>query len=126
MTARSSAAASITRPLLRDVIFSEEKATVVVVGGGFAGLSVCRTMRREFNVILIDSKEYFEFYPGILRAYLHPVEHAKLSSLYQPICDKMGCKFVWGEVTSVDGMERKVTVKAMVGSRTQVCNFDYM
>eukprot|EP00403_Amphidinium_massartii_P006675 CAMPEP_0178379454 /NCGR_PEP_ID=MMETSP0689_2-20121128/4951_1 /TAXON_ID=160604 /ORGANISM="Amphidinium massartii, Strain CS-259" /LENGTH=509 /DNA_ID=CAMNT_0019999557 /DNA_START=72 /DNA_END=1601 /DNA_ORIENTATION=+ len=119
-------ATSLARPWMLHGHFSEDKATVIVIGGGFAGLHACRTMRRDFNVILIDAKEYFEFYPGILRAYVHPMEHAKLYALYQHICDLMGVRFVWGEATGVDGMERKVQVRCMAGSRLQVFDFDYL
>ena len=41
---------------------------VVVIGGGFAGAYLARNLGRKFDVLLIDSKDYFEFTPSILRA----------------------------------------------------------
>jgi len=101
------------------------KPSVVVVGGGFAGLAACRRLRKRFNVVLVDAKEYFEYYPGILRAYLHPAEHGKLSALYQPICDAMGCKFIWGEATKVDGETKQVTVKCIARDGEKLLPYDY-
>jgi len=37
----------------------------------------------------------------------------------------MGCKFIWGEVTTLDGPERTVTVKPMFGTAEEVIDFDY-
>jgi len=49
---------------------------VIVIGGGFAGSHVVRELENKFNVTLIDSKDYFEFTPGILRTIVEP-EHIK-------------------------------------------------
>lgn len=51
---------------------------VLVIGGGFAGFVVARHMRHHYKVTLIDAKEYFEYTPGILRAFVHP-DHLALS-----------------------------------------------
>lgn len=45
---------------------------VVVIGGGFAGVAVARALRRSFDVFLVDTKDYFEFTPGILRSLVCP------------------------------------------------------
>jgi len=99
--------------------------TVVVIGGGFCGLHCCRLLRHKFKVTLVDAKEYFEYYPGILRAYLHPHEHRLLSNLYQPICDEMGVTFVWGEVTRMDPMSKRVYAKPVFVDHEKVITFDY-
>ena len=49
---------------------------IVVIGGGFAGSHIARELEDKFNVTLIDSKDYFEFTPGILRTIVEP-EHIK-------------------------------------------------
>lgn len=49
---------------------------VVVIGGGFAGSEVAKKLERKFDVTLIDTKDYFEFTPGILRTIVEP-EHIK-------------------------------------------------
>jgi len=99
--------------------------TVVVIGGGFSGLHCCRLLRSRFKVVLVDAKEYFEYYPGILRAYLEPREHRVLSGMYQPICDEMGVEFVWGEVKEVQADSKRVKVKLAFMSNEKVIPYDY-
>lgn len=86
---------------------------LLVIGGGFAGTLIVRKMRHEFRVVLIDAKEYFEYYPGICRAYADPKEHRKLSRPYQTICDTFDVEFCWGEVLRVDPSQKKVTMKSI-------------
>ena len=49
---------------------------IIVIGGGFAGSYIARKLEKDFDVILIDSKDYFEFTPGILRTIVES-EHIK-------------------------------------------------
>ncbi len=51
---------------------------VVIIGGGFAGSKAAKRLEKNFDVTLIDTKDYFEFTAGILRTIVEP-EH--LSSL---------------------------------------------
>ena len=51
---------------------------LVVIGGGFAGLTIVRALCTEFQVTLIDSKPFFEFTPGILHTLVEP-NHMLLS-----------------------------------------------
>lgn len=50
---------------------------VVVVGGGFAGLTAARGLAKLKNVevLLADQRTYFEYTPGILRAWVKPETH---------------------------------------------------
>ena len=45
---------------------------VVIIGGGFAGSFVASKLERDFLVTLIDSKDYFEYTPSILRLVVNP------------------------------------------------------
>jgi len=49
---------------------------VVIIGGGFAGSYAAKKLEKEFDVVLIDTKNYFEFTPGILRTIVEP-EHIR-------------------------------------------------
>ena len=40
---------------------------VIVIGGGFAGSLIAKRLERDFEVILIDITDYFEYTPGVLR-----------------------------------------------------------
>ncbi|KAL6977110.1 hypothetical protein U1Q18_025905 [Sarracenia purpurea var. burkii] len=49
-----------------------EKKRVVVVGGGVAGSLIAKTLQDHANVVLIDSKEYFEIPWATLRSLVEP------------------------------------------------------
>ncbi|MFH1802792.1 MAG: FAD-dependent oxidoreductase [archaeon] len=80
---------------------------VVVIGGGFAGSLVAKKLEREFDLTLIDTKDYFEFTPGVLRFLVEPERAQKIQVLHSQYL-KMA-KIVVGEVKKVD--ERKVYVE---------------
>jgi len=99
---------------------------VLVIGGGFAGLAIGRDLRDEFLVTIVDAKEFFEYTPGILRAYVKPEHLDHLTFTLQPVVeDKMGCKFIWGEVKSLDGPKRTCVIKTMFQQQTETIDFDY-
>jgi len=103
-----------------------EKRRVLVIGGGFAGFVVARHMRKHFEVTLIDAKEYFEYTPGILRAFVHPDHFAPLTFTYQPVLEEcMNVRFIWGEVTKLDGEARVCTYKPMHAKEEDCVGFDY-
>ena len=45
---------------------------VVIVGGGFAGALCARHLENDFDVTLIDTKDYFEYTPSVLRVIVEP------------------------------------------------------
>ncbi len=45
---------------------------LAVIGGGFAGASIAKALETKSAVTLVDSKTYFEFHPGLLRAIVEP------------------------------------------------------
>lgn len=55
---------------------------VVVIGGGFAGSYIARRLEKDFDTTLIDSKDYFEFTPGILRTIVEPEHIRKIQVLH--------------------------------------------
>jgi len=55
---------------------------VVIIGGGFAGTTAARSFERSFWVTLIDTKNYFEFTPGILRTVVETEHMRKIQSLH--------------------------------------------
>jgi len=103
----------------------EGKRNILVIGGGFAGFVVARHCKKHFNVTLIDAKEYFEYTPGILRAYVKPEHLQELTFKYQPVFDGMGVHFIWGEVKKLDGEKRTCEYKTMHKETTDTCTFDY-
>lgn len=58
------------------------KKKVVVIGGGFAGSHAAKHLDKHFDVTLIDTKDYFEFTPGILRTIVEPSHIRKIQVLH--------------------------------------------
>ena len=61
---------------------------------------------------LFDAKEFFEYTPGVLRANVKAAHLDALTFNLQPVLERrMGVKFIWGEVKSLDGIEKTATIK---------------
>jgi len=102
-----------------------EQRRVLCIGGGFAGLAVGRDLRDEFLCTIVDAKEFFEYTPGVLRAYVKPEHLSHLTFTLQPIVeDNMGCKFLWAEVKELDGENRTAKLKPMY-KEEETIDFDY-
>jgi len=79
-----------------------EKRKVLVIGGQFSGGFTARELKKQFHVTVVDAKEYFEYTPGVLRAFVKPAHFDALTFTLQPVFErKMGVKFIWGEVTEL-------------------------
>ncbi|HLC81495.1 MAG TPA: FAD-dependent oxidoreductase [Candidatus Nanoarchaeia archaeon] len=74
---------------------------VVIAGGGFAGSLVARKLERSFDVTLIDTKDYFEFTPSILRTLVEPVHVKKIQVLHSHYLHK--AHLVKDHVERIDG-----------------------
>ena len=55
---------------------------VAIIGGGFAGAFLARTLERDFFVTLLDTKDYFEFTPSILRTLVAPAHMKSVQVLH--------------------------------------------
>ncbi|KAF4648652.1 hypothetical protein FOZ61_002369, partial [Perkinsus olseni] len=103
-----------------------DKRRALVIGGGFSGMFAANELKGRFDVTLVDAKEYFEYTPGILRAYVKPGHYDALSFTYQSILERtMGIKFLWGEVTQLDGEKQIAHVKPMFSDHEEEVAFDY-
>ncbi|GAM19741.1 hypothetical protein SAMD00019534_029160 [Acytostelium subglobosum LB1] len=60
----------------------EDRKRVVVVGGGFSGSMVAQQLENDFQVTLIDTKDYFEFTPSILRTIVEPTHIKSIQVLH--------------------------------------------
>ena len=82
--------------------------TVVIVGGGFGGLSLANYLytSTKFNVILYDKKEYFEYTPSMLRVIARPSHMSRSHSRYAdlPLFDQSDrrVRFVQDEVNQIN------------------------
>jgi hypothetical protein len=74
----------------------------------------------------VDAKEFFEYTPGILRAYVKPKHFDALSFTLQPVIEtKMQSKYIWGEVKTLDGVDRTAIIRPMFANEDEMIDFDY-
>jgi len=107
------------------VIMAPAQRRVLIVGGSFAGLCAARDLATHFLVTIVDCKEFFEYTPGILRCYVKPKHFDALSfNLHPVIEEKMGCKFIWGEVKALNA-DKTAEIKPMFQEYTELIDFDY-
>ena len=89
---------------------------VVVIGGGFAGATVAKHLEDNFEVILIDTKEYFEYTPSILRTIIEPEHRKKIQKMHSDYLKK--ARII---VSDVKDVERESVVL-----KDEEIGFDYL
>lgn len=89
---------------------------VIIIGGGFAGSEIAKNLEKDFDVTLIDTKNYFEFTPWILRTIVHPSSIKQIQILHSHYLKKS--KIIVGEVKEVHEKFVKVNGKKL--------DFDYL
>lgn len=72
---------------------------IVIIGGGFTGAYSAKRLQDDFDVTLIDKKEYFEFTPSILKVIVNPKFFKNIQICHRQYLDKG--KFICGEVSEV-------------------------
>jgi hypothetical protein len=101
------------------------QSRVLVVGGSFAGLCIGRDLKKDFLVTIVDAKEFFEYTPGVLRAYVKPKHLDALTFTLYPVIEyQMGLKFIWGEVLEMKP-DRTAVIKPMFTTAQETIDFDY-
>ena len=76
---------------------------VVIVGGGFAGAYIARNLENKYDVVLIDTKDYFEFTPSVLRAIINPAHMKKIQVLHKDYLKK--AQVIVGRATKISAKE---------------------
>merc|ERR1712187_480008 len=107
-------------------VMPPQQRRVLIIGGSFAGLCCARDLKDHYLCTIVDAKEFFEYTPGVLRAYVKPKHLDALTfTLFPVIEERMGCKLIWGEVTKLDGPERTATIKPMFTDKEETLDWDY-
>lgn len=89
---------------------------VVVIGGGFAGAATARKLEKDFEVTLIDTKDYFEFTPSVLRTIVEPAHIRRIQVLHRHYLKSS--KIIRGAVTKINNNYVKAGSKKI--------RFDYL
>lgn len=89
---------------------------VIVIGGGFAGSLAAKKLEKKFELTLIDTTDYFEFTPGILRTIVEPWHLGKIQVLHKDYLKK--AKIIVGKVDEIARDFVRVGKKKM--------DFDYL
>ena len=77
-------------------------ATVLVVGGGFAGSRIAAGLENEFRVILVDDKSYMEFTPSVPRALVQPERSHKIIVQHKTYLRGSHSQIIHGKVVRLD------------------------
>jgi apoptosis-inducing factor 2 len=89
---------------------------VVIIGGGFTGAYCAKELQNSFNVTLIDTKNYFEFTPSILRTLVSPKHSNKIQVEHNDYLKK--AKFIKDKVIEV--------TEDFVRTNSKKHKFDYL
>ena len=89
---------------------------LVVMGGGFSGSYIARKLEDMFDLTLIDTKDYFEYTPGILRTILNPEHMYKIQARHSSYLKKS--RIIIEEVKEVS--------KNFVKVNNEKISFDYL
>ena len=89
---------------------------LVIIGGGFAGSYIARNLQYDMDVTLIDTKDYFEYTPGILKTIINPEHMYQIQKRHSDYLKK--AKIVIGEVKEVS--------KNFVKVNDEKISFDYL
>lgn len=87
------------------------KARIMILGGGFAGLSAARTLKTDYDVRLMAPGPYFEFLPNIHELVSRRKSALALRLPLSRLIGDLGHRFVRGEATKIDCEECKVITK---------------
>ena len=91
---------------------------VVIIGGGFAGAFLARTLTHDFFVTLIDTKDYFEFTPSVLHALVAP---AHIKAIQVPHAHYLPrAEFIRGCVYKIS------PTKVFIKGKRDLLLFDYL
>ena len=104
---------------------SKKRHTVVVVGGGFAGLDcVAHLDHRDFDVLLVDRKDYHEYTPS-----MHEVISSKRALSFAPMVRYkddlrcVHCRHFEGDVAQVSLNPRTLLLRGDGQSRHEAWDF---
>ncbi len=92
----------------------EERARILVVGGGFGGLFTALELTRAGDVTLVANEDHFLHTPLLYEYLSGEVEEWHIAPHYDELIGKDKVNFVHGAVTDIDFDRKEVTVAGRV------------
>ncbi len=93
---------------------------LVIVGGGFAGSYCARKLESHFDTTLIDSKDFFEFTPSVLRTLVEPSHAGNIEIKHTSYLKR--ASYVQGVVSRL-GVGKDGAISVHVGSKKVEGNY---
>ncbi|MFA5411353.1 MAG: FAD-dependent oxidoreductase [Candidatus Omnitrophota bacterium] len=96
---------------------------ILIIGGGFAGLSACHRLGKSglgLDITLVDKKETSDFLPMLPDCLGRGIDPQFLACKIEDTARKTGFKFIRDEVVSIDLQKREVLTKQ------RALNYDYL
>jgi len=106
------------------------KTTIVIVGGGFAGIETARQLGRlvthhdAVEVILVSSENYFLFQPLLPEVVACSIEPGHILNSIRQLC--RGIHYRWGTVESVDLRTQHLTLVGADTAKPQRVFYDHL
>jgi len=102
---------------------------VLILGGGFAGISAALELSRkkrrgEIDVHLVNNENYFVFQPLLPEVISCSIEPAHVINPIRHLCKEV--RFHYGTVTDLHLRDRTVTVAGPDGKQTVIIVFDHL
>ena len=91
------------------ILASPARPKVVIIGGGWGGLSAARQLAKACDVLLIERNAEFISLPLSNRWLAGLDDGRRLRQNYQKAADQLGYRFHQGEVTGIDMARRQVS-----------------
>ena len=90
---------------------------VVIIGGGFAGSKAARKLQNKCDVTLIDTEDFFEYTPGILRVLVEPEHYKKIYVMH---------KYYLSKTKIIVGSVERISDKKVFLSDGKKRDYDYL
>jgi NADH dehydrogenase len=88
---------------------------VLIIGGGFAGISALAKLSKwsdKIDIALIDQKEEFNFLPVLPDIIGRKINPRFLTNKLKDICRRFGAKFIKEEVQNIDLAKKEVSISS--------------
>ncbi len=86
---------------------------VVIIGCGFAGLTLARKINKKlFNVTIVDRNNYHQFPPLLYQVAISGMEPGSICFPIRGVFAKSGVRFCMAEVQGIDREEKKIHTSA--------------